>query len=75
MDVLVTLPMVGDVQLLSGGASSVWSALESPRSLPELVDRVAGLHAVPVEEVWPEVQGCLDTLVALGLVEEVPGRG
>jgi hypothetical protein len=71
--VLVTTPDDPNVHELSGGAAAVWGDLEVPRTLPELVDRLAGAHAVGEDQIAGQIRACLDDLVALGVVEEVQG--
>jgi hypothetical protein len=68
--VLVTTLGDVDVHELSGGASAVWADLTVPRTLPELVDRLAAEHAVRARDISAEVSSCLDTLRELGVVSE-----
>jgi hypothetical protein len=71
-DVLVTTPGDVDVHELSGGAMAVWAVLETPRTLTELVGDLADAHAAQPAEIADDVEGCLLTLMAFGVVEEVP---
>ncbi len=71
-DVLVTTPGDEDVHELSGGAMAVWAVLETPRTLSELVGDLADAHAAQPAEIADDVEGCLLTLMAFGVVEEVP---
>ena len=68
-DVLVTTPDDPNVHLLSGGAAAVWSELQASRTLPDLVVRLAGAHAVAGGQIEGQIQACLEDLVALGVVE------
>jgi len=68
-DVLVTTPDDPNVHELLGGAAAVWADLEAPRTLPELVDRLSGAHAVAAGQIEGQIQACLEDLVALGVVE------
>lgn len=70
-DVLVTTPGDVDVHELSGGAMAVWTVLETPRTLTELVGDLADAHAAEAGEIADDVEGCLLTLMAFGVVEEV----
>jgi hypothetical protein len=71
-DVLVTIPGDEDVHELSGSAIAVWAVLETPRTLTELVGDLADAHAAQPAEIADDVEGCLLTLMAHGVVEEVP---
>jgi hypothetical protein len=70
-DVLVTTPTDDAVHELSGGASAVWEELRTPRTVVDLVDRLASAHGAEPSDIVAEVEGCLDTLVRLKVVEEV----
>ena len=72
-DVLVTVPADDRVHELSGGASAVWADLSVPRTVVDLVDRLAQIHGVAREDVAGQISGCIDTFLALGIVEEEPG--
>ena len=71
-DVLVTTPGDEDVHELSGGAMAVWADLEAPRTLSDLIGDLAIAHAAQPAEIADDVEGCLLTLMAFGVVEEVP---
>jgi hypothetical protein len=70
-DVLVTTPMSGEVHELMGGAAAVWAELRTPRTLIELVERLSFMHGEDPSDIAAQVDGCLDSLVRLGAVEEV----
>ena len=71
VDVLVTTPGDEDVHDLSGGASAVWADLETPRTFSEIVSDLADAYAAHPTEIADDVEGCLLTLMALGVVVEV----
>jgi hypothetical protein len=71
-DVLVTTPGDEDVHEFSGGAKAVWAVLETPRTFSEMVRELADAHSTQPTEIADDVEGCLLTLMALGVVEEVP---
>ena len=71
-EVLVTTPGDEDVHELSGGAMAVWADLGTPRTLSELVGDLAAAHHTKPAEITEDVEGCLLTLMAFGVVEEVP---
>ena len=70
-DVLVTTPGDEDVHELSGGARAVWADLETPRTFSEMVGDLADAHAAQPAEIADDVEGCLLTLMAFGVVMEV----
>ena len=72
-DVLVTVPADERVHELSGGASAVWADLSEPRTVVELVGRLAQIHGVARDVVAGQIARCIDTFLALGLVQEEPG--
>lgn len=69
-DVLVTTPADEEVHELSGGASAVWEQLRTPRTLVDLVDDLATAHGAEPPDIEAQVEGCLDTLLHLKVVEE-----
>ena len=70
-DVLVAIPAADDVHELSGGANAVWTDLRTPRTVVDLVERLAVTHAAEPSDIEGQVVACLDTLLELGVVEEV----
>ena len=68
-DTLVTTPSDADVHELSGGASAVWADLDEPRTLEELIKRLAEAHTVTADEIGDQVATCIESLVAVGAVE------
>ena len=71
-DLLVTTPSDVEVHELRGGAVAVWGRLSAPRTLEELTDQLAVAHRVPTVQIAGQIADCIDTLVAAGVVEEVP---
>ncbi|MEO8424764.1 MAG: PqqD family protein [Actinomycetota bacterium] len=72
-EVLVTTPSDDEVHELSGGATAVWVELRTATRVADLVDHVALAHDVDPSVIASQVEGCLDTLLQLGVVEEVHG--
>jgi hypothetical protein len=72
-EVLATLPDEAEVKRLGGSAAAVWVLLDEPRSVADLVRELGDAYDVRPEEILEPVAGCVDELVAVGLVEEVPG--
>ncbi len=70
-DTLVTMPADDAVHELSGGASAVWEELRNPRTVSDLVDRLAAAHGADAPAIAVEVEACIDTLVQLRVVDEV----
>jgi hypothetical protein len=70
-DILVTIPGDEQVHGLAGGASAVWDELRTPRTLVELVDRLASAHGAEPSHIATQVEGCIDALLRLRVVEEV----
>jgi hypothetical protein len=70
-DVLVTIPSEDEVHELSGGANAVWRDLRAPRTVLDLVERLAIAHGTEPCHIEGQVVACLDTLLQLGVVEEV----
>jgi hypothetical protein len=75
IDVLVTTPGDPEVHELSGGAAAVWDALDAPLTLEALVERLADRHEAAPEAIAPEVDGCLRTLEAIGVVRSEASDG
>lgn len=69
--VVVTTLEHDDVHELTGGAGAVWADLDVPRMLPELVGRLAAAHGEVPEAIASQVEGCIEALLSLGVVEEV----
>jgi coenzyme PQQ synthesis protein D (PqqD) len=61
-----------DFDRLSETASVVWSILETPCSLDDLVKVVAETYSVPAEGIAGDVKALADDLLARGTIEEVP---
>ncbi len=71
-DVLVTMPTDGELHELSGGATAIWEELREPRTALDLVGRLATAFAAPSTGFAAQVEECLNSLLRLGVVEEVP---
>jgi hypothetical protein len=71
IDVLVTTPANNEVHELMGGAAAVWDELLTPRTAIDLVDRLAFAHGERPSDIAAQVDGCLDSLVSLGVIQEV----
>ena len=56
---------------LSGGATAVWDGCRR-RRFGDLVDRLAADHETVADQIVGQVEDCLETLLRLGIVEEVP---
>ncbi len=56
---------------LSGGATAVWDELRAPRTVVDLVERLASAHGEEPSEIAAQVEGCVDSLVRIGVVQEV----
>jgi hypothetical protein len=70
-DVLVMTPAGVEVHELSGGARAVWNDLRAPRTVVDLVERLAAAHGEEPSDIEDQVVACLDTLLQLGVAEEV----
>jgi hypothetical protein len=70
-DVLVTTPTDDEIHELSGGATAVWDELRVPRTVVDLVDRLAAAHGEEPPTIAAQVEGCLESLVRLGVAREV----
>lgn len=70
VDVLVTRPDDPLLHELSGGATAVWDGLHLSPTIPELVERLAAEHGIEAELIEGQVEGCLEMLLGLGVVEE-----
>jgi hypothetical protein len=60
-----------DFDHLSGTAAVVWSLLDSPRSMDDLVSTLAELYSIPAEGIAGDVQALVADLVGRGAVQEV----
>ena len=72
-DVVALLPGLSDVHLLAGPAAVMWDLLAEEIALGDLVDEVADLYARPAREIASSVEGHIQDLARLGLVEEHSG--
>jgi hypothetical protein len=63
-----------DFDQLSPTAAAVWSVLESPCSLEELVESLAEAYSVEPEEISPDVAALVSELLHRGVIEEMQER-
>jgi hypothetical protein len=56
--------------VMEGPAAAIWSALETPGTTVQVVERVAHDFGLPAAEVADDVRGFLDDLCARGLVRD-----
>jgi coenzyme PQQ synthesis protein D (PqqD) len=62
-----------DFDRLSETASFVWSILETPCTLEDLVEAVAETYSVPAEGIAPDIGALVADLLEKGVIEEVNG--
>ena len=60
-----------EVHRLVGSAAAVWDLLESPRTLDELLDDLAGTFTAEPRQLRRDVEALLVRLQTLGAVVEV----
>lgn len=70
---VVLLARGDDVVRLSGTGNALWDLLARPRSLDELVSRLAPAYSAVPEQVASEVRPVLDELVRRQAVARLPG--
>lgn len=66
--VLVTRPADPRLHELSGAACAIWSELDVPHALPELVARIAGSYGAEPHQLEGSVSACVDALLGLGVI-------
>lgn len=71
-DVLVVDPGQAQIRQLNATAAAVWEALESPRSIDELVEAVCARFDTTPQVARPDVESFLGELRERDLVTEVP---
>lgn len=59
--------------ILEGTGVALWAALDRPTTLPTLVATLAENFGADPASVERDVRPALDQLVALGVLEQVPG--
>jgi hypothetical protein len=69
-DVVAMLPDDEKLHVLSGPAAVMWDLLSGDVTRDELIGEIANMYTQPVEDVAPELDGCLRDLADRGLVEE-----
>jgi Coenzyme PQQ synthesis protein D (PqqD) len=72
-DAVVMSPGDHLVHHLSGGASAAWAEMEHATTVPDLIERLAVMHGIAPTEIAAQVEGCVDTLLSLGVAEAVGG--
>jgi hypothetical protein len=74
LDTFALLAVDGDAPLVVGGTGAdVWTLLAEPRTLPALVEFLAGRYAGDSEVISRDVAALLDTFVAARLALLIPG--
>ena len=71
--IVVTTASDAEIHELLGGAGLVWSELADPRTVSELLERLAATYDVSGEAIEEQVSGVLETMRGLGVVEEIHG--
>jgi Coenzyme PQQ synthesis protein D (PqqD) len=73
LDTLVLLPVTSDDEpfALAATGPELWGLLAEPRSLDDLVGRLAEAHAVDPYVVAADVEPLLERLLALGAIQRV----
>jgi hypothetical protein len=72
--VVVLAPEVPEPVAVTGSVGPLWQLLETPQSLPELVDALVTAYDVPREVLTTDVARVLEQLDAAGALEAVgPG--
>ena len=51
----------------------MWSELADPRTVSELLERLAATYDVSGEAIEEQVSGVLETMRGLGVIEEIHG--
>ena len=69
--VLVCPPGTDESQLVSRPADAVWTLLDEPISIDELVEVLAPAFGAPADQVHHDVTALVDRLLELGAVEQV----
>jgi hypothetical protein len=72
-EVLLTRAGRHEVDLLSGSAAMTWLLLERTTTLTALLESLAGLYRVAVDDIEEDVGRLLSDLVVRGWVETVGG--
>lgn len=62
----------GPIMALSASAVDVVASIEDGDSAEQVVSRIASLFEVSVNDIRADVQRVIDTLVASGVLEELP---
>jgi hypothetical protein len=57
---------------LTGGASELWTVLDEPGSLSEVVAILSDVHETLADDLQPQLDGVLSDLVRRGWIEEMP---
>jgi hypothetical protein len=70
-EVLATTREAEEIAQLSPTAAAVWRLLEEPRSVADVVSRLAAEYGEDPERIAPQVSRLLRDLIGRGLVEAV----
>jgi len=69
---VVALSQRGDVPtVISGSGVTLWEEFAEPCSVDGVLDVLAQRHGVPIEQIRPDVEASIATLVSMGLLEEL----
>ncbi len=71
-DLVLYSPVTDDVTVLDGVGSLVWSLLESPTLIADLIDPLAATFAVDPRVATTDLLALLESLVAADLVAAKP---
>jgi hypothetical protein len=58
-----------DFDHLSGTAAVVWTLLEAPHSVPELIAELAEMYSASAEAIGPDVMMLVDQLLERGAID------
>jgi coenzyme PQQ synthesis protein D (PqqD) len=72
-EIILAPPGRDDFDELSETAAVVWSILETPCSLEELVKNLADVYSVPTDEIAADVGALVADLISRGAIEEIDG--
>lgn len=72
-DVLLAPEGREDFDQLSGTAAVVWSLLETPRTMADLIDELAEMYSVPAGAIGADVRALVADLVHRGAIAELEG--
>jgi hypothetical protein len=70
-DIMLAPPGRDEFDRLSGTAAVVWSILETPCSLEDLVSTLAELYSVPAQEIATDVEALVADLQERGAIRQI----